>query len=131
MDYLQDALFQAGLQHVQRPNDIGINEVARRLIGVRNGNERPQVKDDLAIGNGTTHHRGIGQISEHDFQGGLHVFVHVFQQSPVIARVIMHERAHAGASPHQSFREMTADESPCPCQQNTQRRPRWEGNKGC
>jgi hypothetical protein len=83
------------------------------------------VKDDLAIGNNATHHGGIGQIPEYDFQGGLHVIIHVFQQSPIIPRVIMHERAHAGASSHQSFREMTPDESPCTCQQNTQSRPLW------
>jgi hypothetical protein len=84
MDHLQDTLLQAGLQHVQSPNDISINEVARRLIRVWNGNERSQVKDDLTIGNGATHHGGIGQIPEHDFQGSLHVVVHVFQQSPII-----------------------------------------------
>ena len=125
MDHLQDALLQAGLQHVQRPNDIGINKVTRRLIRVWDGNERPQVKDDLAIGNSATHRSGIGQIPEYDFQSGLHVVAHVFQQSPVIPRVIMHKRTHARASSHQSFREMTPDESPRTCQQNTQSRPLW------
>jgi hypothetical protein len=42
------------------------------------------VKDQLAIGHSATHRGGIGQIPEHDFHGGLHVVVHVFQQSPVI-----------------------------------------------
>jgi hypothetical protein len=84
MDHLQDTLLEASLQHVQRPNNIGINEVAWRLIRVWDGNERPQVKDDLAIGHGATHHGGIGQIPEHDFQGGLHIVGHIFQQPPVI-----------------------------------------------
>src|SRR6516165_10566840 len=114
MDHLQDTLLQASLQHIQRPNNIGINEVARCLIGVWNGNERPQVKDDLTIGNGAPHRGGIGQVPEHDFQGGLHVIAHVFQQSPIIARVIVHKRAYAGASAHQSFCKMAPDESPCP-----------------
>jgi hypothetical protein len=81
------------------------------------------MKDNLTIGNSATHHRGIRQIPEYDFKDGLHIVVHVFQQSPIIPRVIMHKRTHAGASAHQSFREMTPDESPCPCQQNAERVP--------
>src|SRR6185436_1642924 len=107
MDHLRDALLQTGLQHIQGTNDVGINEVARRLIRIWDSNEGAQVKDDLAIGHSATYHGGIGQISEHDLHGVLHVVAHVLQLSPIITRVIVYERAYACTSAHQPFCEMT------------------------
>jgi len=56
-----------GGQNVKRPNEIRLGNFDRMEIGIRDGDQRPQVQNHLAICNGTAYRLRIPQIASDNF----------------------------------------------------------------
>ena len=101
-----------------RPQDVGLNDVVRVVIGIRNRDQGPEVKDPLAPVDGPADGAGVFQVAALDLDGGLNIGGQVAQIAAVVAAVVADERPDLVAVPDQPLGQVAADEPPCPRHQD-------------
>jgi hypothetical protein len=77
------------------------------------------MKDDIHTGHSLLHSMTIAEIAGNYVQFDADIGGQLVEQAAVGSGVVADKSPHIGAQIHQPFGEMTADEAPCPSNQDS------------
>ena len=99
------------LQHVERAGDVGFDIGVRRVIGIRNRDQRRQMQHRVAALHRRAHAVRVADVAREDVELVAYLGGRGIQPAMRAQAVVMHEGAHAEIAANQFFREMRSDEA--------------------
>ena len=99
------------LQQIEGAVDIDIDAGLRCRIGIGNGDQGGQVKDDFAAFDEGAHLRAVAHVAKLDAHLGPRLVGNLVEPATASEGIVERQRRHLGAAAHQRLGQMRADES--------------------
>jgi hypothetical protein len=107
----QRAVLACRLEHIQRAEHIGFRVALRRRIGIRDGDERGEVKDDFLPLGEAAHEARIANIAAHQRQLAASFVGQIIEPSMVVEGIVQAKRRHLGVALHELLGQMRTDKA--------------------
>jgi hypothetical protein len=106
------------LEDVHRPSDVRVHEGLRSLVGIRDGDERGQMEDDVDAFADGLHESSITHVAESHLERFADLDLGPVQPPPGPLRVVETERTHLCAFADEALDQVTTDEAARPGDQD-------------
>src|SRR5271157_1381190 len=103
----------AGVQHVRRADDVGLNHVVGVQIRVRNCDQGSQMEDPRLARHGLAHCLRIFEVASVHLDLGLNVRRQIAEMASVVATIVAHQGPDPVTLASELLGQVTADEPSC------------------
>lgn len=107
-----------GLQHVQRAQDVRLDVGLCRRVGMRNGDQRREMEDDVLARHDPADEGRISNVAAHEIQATPRTVRHLVEPTVAVEGVVQGQRGDVGSLTCKGLGQVRADEPVGPGDQN-------------